>query len=97
MTDRFSSPPPCARDSLAQSHRSCTLLAHVVWSTDRRMPVLGRRFEPWLRDMLTAKAIEAGSRLLGIGVADDHVHSLLRFASTATLAAVVQRLKGASS
>jgi REP element-mobilizing transposase RayT len=97
MTHRLSSPPPLARDPLAQSHCSCTLLAHVVWSTDRRVAVLGRRFEPWLRDMMTAKAIEAGSRLLGLGVADDHVHSLLRFPSTVTLAAVVQRLKGASS
>ena len=33
------------------------------------MAVLGRRFEPWLREMLKAKAIDAGSRLLGIGVA----------------------------
>lgn len=46
---------------------------------------------------MTAKAIEAGSRLLELGVADDHLHSLLRFPSTVTLAAVVQRLKGASS
>lgn len=97
MTHRLSSRPSLARDPLAQSHCRCMLLVHVVWSTDRRMAVLGRRFEPWLRDMLTAKAIEAGSGLLGLGVADDHVHSLLRFPSTATLAAVVQRLKGASS
>ena len=97
MSHLHSSRPPLVRHPLAQSHCSCTLLAHVVWSTDRRMAVLGRRLEPWLRDMLAAKAIEAGSRLLGIGVADDHVHLLVRLPSTATLAAVVQRLKGASS
>ena len=97
MRHPLSSPSTFERDPLAQSHCKCTLLAHVVWSTDRRTAVLGHRFEPWLRDMMTAKAFEAGSRLLGLGVADDHVHSLLRFPSTATLAAIVQRLKGASS
>lgn len=97
MTYQLSTPPMFERDPLAQSHCKCTLLAHVVWSTDQRISVLGQRFEPWLRDMMTAKAIEAGSRLLELGVADDHLHSLLRFPSTVTLAAVVQRLKGASS
>lgn len=70
MRHPLSSPSTFERDPLAQSHCKCTLLAHVVWSTDRRTAVLGHRFEPWLRDMMTAKAFEAGSRLLGFGVAD---------------------------
>jgi hypothetical protein len=41
--------------------------------------------------------LKPGAWLGGLGVADDHVHSLLRFPSTVTLAAIVQRLKGASS
>jgi hypothetical protein len=53
MTHRLSSPSALPSDHLTQSHCSCTLLAHVVWSTDRRIAVLDRRIEPWLRDMLT--------------------------------------------
>jgi len=84
-------------DPLGQSHCCCKLLVHVVWSTDRRCPVLGRKFEPWLRSTLTAKAAEAGCLLFATGMADDHVHVLLRLPSTVMLSTVVQKLKGASS
>ena len=47
--------------------------------------------------MLASKAMEIGCVLIAAGVADDHVHALVRYRSTVALADLVQRVKGASS
>ena len=75
----------------------CVLMAHVVWATRHRAPVLTPDIEPWLRGLMAEKAREAGGQLLMSGVDDDHVHTLLRFRTTVALATLVQRLKGATS
>ena len=53
--------------------------------------------DAWLARALACKAREAGAALLASGCASDHVHVVLRFASTVALSDVVQRLKGGSS
>ena len=73
------------------------LIAHVVWATACRASLLPEPADAWLARSLSCKAREAGAALLASGCASDHVHVLLRFASTVALSDVVQRLKGATS
>ena len=86
-----------ARIRLVQRHSDNHLLVHVVWTTARRAALLELSADRWLADVLRRDAYEAGSALIACGNAADHVHVLVRYPSTVTLASVVQRLKGASS
>jgi putative transposase len=88
MTDRV---------RLIQRHSHNLFLAHIVWATARRARLLEPSADSWLAEMLRGKAYEAGSALVACGNADDHVHVLVRYPSTVTVASLVQRLKGASS
>jgi putative transposase len=78
-------------------HSDNVLLVHVVWATARRAPVLASSADAWLADVLRRKAHEVGCALLAQGNAADHVHVLVRYPSTVTVASLVHRLKGASS
>lgn len=80
-----------------QRHSHSLLLVHIVWATGERSPILGPRADAWLARLLRHRAYEAGGLLLAVGNAADHVHVLVRYPSTACVATVVQRLKGASS
>jgi REP element-mobilizing transposase RayT len=82
---------------LRQRHSENVLLVHIVWATHRRARLLSRDADAWLAEVLRRKARDAGTVLLACGNADDHVHVLVRYPSTVTVANVVQRLKGASS
>jgi putative transposase len=82
---------------LVQRHSKNLLLAHVVWTTARRAPLLLPSVDAWLANELQRLAADAGGLLVACGNASDHVHVLIRYPSTSTLASVVQRLKGASS
>ena len=82
---------------LIQRHSDNVLLVHVVWTTAGRASLLEPTADRWLAETLRRKAYEAGSALVACGNAGDHVHVLLRYPSTVTVASVVQRLKGGSS
>ena len=85
------------RIRLTQRHSDNFLLVHIVWATAKRMPLLAPSADGWLAEILHRKARETGSALVACGNAWDHVHVLIRYPSTVTVAGVVQRLKGASS
>lgn len=80
-----------------QKHSDAIVLVHVVWSTYRREQKLGLTADRWLATLLSRKAAELRCILLAVGNTADHVHVLVRLAATVSLAALVQRLKGASS
>lgn len=85
-------------DGTPMPRRSPALvLVHVVWATAHRAPVLAPTFDSLLSAILGAKALSLNSLLLGAGGGCDHVHVVLQLAPTASLADVVQRLKGGSS
>jgi putative transposase len=86
-----------SRIQLVQCHSDNVLLAHVVWATAGRAPVLEASADAWLAEVLRRKAHDAGGLLMACGNAADHVHVLVRYPSTVTVASIVQRLKGASS
>jgi putative transposase len=75
--------------------RSPTLiLAHVVWATLGRRPVLEPSRDDSLIAIFGGKARDAGCLLLTAGCAVDHVHVLVRISPSARLADLVQRMKG---
>jgi putative transposase len=82
---------------LAQAHSRVRLIAHVVWATAHREPILAQRADAWVARVLAKKAGEHGCDLLASGCAADHVHALLRYPSTVPVASVLQALKGYSS
>src|SRR5258708_31913813 len=79
------------------AHSHVTVLIHAVWATEDRRPVLKEGFDDSLAGLLTQKSAALGCRLVGAGIAPDHVHVLVRLASTATVAGLMQRLKGSSA
>jgi putative transposase len=80
-----------------QTHSDVRLLVHVVWATMRREPVIAVEADGWFERLLARKAAERGCELLACGCAADHVHALVRYASTVTVASLVQVFKGYSS
>lgn len=69
----------------------------MVWATAGRERLLDVRVDAWVATALKTKAREVSARVIAVGCADDHVHVLARLPSTTTLAALAQRLKGATS
>ena len=70
---------------------------HFVWATwDRESFIL----PDWERDLwreLRSEVIKQNCRLLALGGTDNHVHVLVQFRSTLTVADFMQHVKGASS
>ena len=73
------------------------VLAHVVWATAHRRPALPSALDERLVAILRGKAAELQCAVLAAGCAPDHVHLVVRLASSASLGLLVQRMKGASS
>ena len=73
------------------------LLAHVVWSTQRRRPLLAPAFDGDLLAIFGAKAREVGCAILVAGCAVDHVHVIARVAASRSLGEMVHRIKGGAS
>jgi REP element-mobilizing transposase RayT len=73
------------------------LYLHLVWSTWRRYPFI----TPELRQPIYAELVRASEEMratvLAIGGMPDHVHVLVRFPATVTVADFVGRIKGSSS
>ena len=80
---------------MADVHNEVCL--HIVWATWDRLPKL----TPPVWDIVSQCVRAAGDPLrcpvLAIGGVEDHVHVLVRFATTVTIAKLVQELKGYSS
>lgn len=79
------------------SHAQVYVVVHIVWATRHRTPSLPPSLDPRLEALLAALAREAGCVLLLAGIASDHVHTLLRIGTTASLADLVRRMKGGSA
>jgi putative transposase len=73
------------------------LVAHVVWVTRNRDPMLVPSIDPWLASTVAREAAMVRADALAIGNASDHVHLLVRYPPTLPVAQMVQRLKSASS
>ena len=73
------------------------LYVHLVWTTWDREPLLTPELTPRVYGCLRTEAEALGAQVLALGGVADHVHLLVRLPATATVAAVVKQVKGASS
>ncbi|MCA9579424.1 MAG: IS200/IS605 family transposase [Myxococcales bacterium] len=69
----------------------------MVWATSRRRPLLPPSLDERLFTILGRKARELRCPMLAVGCGPDHVHVVVRLASSVALGDLVQRLKGASA
>ncbi len=78
-------------------HNSLALYLHLVWSTWDRQPFITPDIERALHRNIESEARSNGCTRLAINGIEDHVHTLLQFPTTITLADLVKQLKGVSS
>lgn len=70
---------------------------HLVWSTWDRLPLLAADVQPTPYRSFHAECEAVGANLLAVGGMPDHVHLLVRFPTTISVAELVKQIKGASS
>lgn len=70
---------------------------HFVWGTWDKQPLILPSFERDLWRELRDEVVKQNCRLIALGGTQDHVHLLVRFAATRTIADFVKQVKGASS
>jgi putative transposase len=73
------------------------VLVHIVWATSRRRAVLPASLDERLLSMLGQTARKLGCTMLAAGCAPDHVHLVVRLASSVSLGELVRRMKGGSA
>lgn len=78
-------------------HNFSQLAVHVTFATTRRTRWIDESVEAQLWAELRRILIEMGCPVLAIGGVDDHIHMLFILPPSMAVAAVIQRVKGASS
>lgn len=73
------------------------LYIHCVWATWDREPLISPTIVEPLYAALAAKARELGCDPLAINGMPDHVHMLIEFSATISIARLVGEIKGSSS
>ena len=73
------------------------LYVHLVWATWDRLPLITEDMEPRLFGAFRGKCEDLGCHCLAIGAAEDHVHLLVRYPASVSIATLVGQLKGGSS
>jgi len=70
---------------------------HLVWATYDRQPLLTPEIRALVYRQITVKGEENRCPVQAIGGIEDHVHVVVRFATTVTIAKLVKDMKGSSS
>lgn len=73
------------------------LYLHCVWATWDRLPLISSQIETNLYASIQAKCIELKCKTISIGGVEDHVHLLVRFPTTLSVADFIKEVKGSSS
>jgi len=73
------------------------LFVHLTWSVVHRSPRIEVLIDAELEQVLETKARGLRCRLLAFGATDDHVHVLVSYPPTLSIADLAQGLKGFSS
>ena len=79
------------RDALVQ------IYLHYVWATWDRLPLISQDIEKGIYMSILEKCKEKDCVVLALGGTSDHVHLLVRFPSTISVADFIKEIKGASS
>ena len=78
-------------------HSQSYVTIHAVWSTYKRASVIGPNLDARVVAILQDEATKLMCPLLATGIARDHVHVLFGLATTTSIAALVNAIKGVSS
>lgn len=73
------------------------LYLHCVWSTWKREPLITAQVEKRVYSCILTKCRELKCDPLAIGGIEDHVHLLVRFPTSVSVAQLLGEVKGASS
>lgn len=73
------------------------LYLHCIWATWNWIPLIEPQYEPQLHAVLADKCKEFDCIPLAIGGTSDHIHMLVTFTATITIARLIGEMKGASS
>jgi putative transposase len=73
------------------------LYLHLVWATWNRWPLITPKIRAAVYAGIKGQANRVGVDLIALGGMEDHVHALVRFPTTVTVADLVRHLKGATS
>jgi REP element-mobilizing transposase RayT len=74
-----------------------TLYLHLVWATWDRLPLITEDIERRLYRNIESEAQKQGCTVLALNGTEDHVHLLVSFPTTITIADLVKQVKGVSS
>lgn len=69
----------------------------ITWTTRDRAPLITESVAAFLRGKLPELAVKYGSRVIELGIVNDHVHVLVRLPTKIDIPRLVQGLKGAST
>ena len=73
------------------------LYLHLVWATWDRLPLITPELQGPIYSCIQAECADLRCEVLAIGGIEDHVHLLVRFPTTVTIAQIAKQVKGASS
>jgi putative transposase len=82
---------------MIRAHSDVLILMHIVFSTVDRRRLIRPERDVALTSMFHEAASAVRSELLGVGIADDHVHLVASIHPSVPVADVAQRVKGVSS
>jgi putative transposase len=90
--------PPAWTDELREMRAPYTqLYLHLVWATWDRLPLITKEIEYRIFAAIESKCSELKCEPLAINGIEDHVHLLVRFHTTVSVAQLVKEVKGSSS
>lgn len=73
------------------------LYLHLVWGTWDRLPLITPEIERRLYRCIEKEANDKGCQVLALNGVADHVHLVVTFPATVTIADLVKQVKGVSS
>jgi putative transposase len=73
------------------------LFLHLVWATWDRLPLIDPALERRLQRMIVSMAQDQDCNVLALNGMPDHVHLVVTFPATITIAELVKQIKGTSS
>ncbi len=73
------------------------LYLHLVWATWGRLPLIAADVERRLHRNIESEAQKQNCTVLALNGTEDHIHLLVSFPTTITIADLVKQVKGVSS
>jgi len=78
-------------------HDKVEIYVHLIWTTWERAPWITPELEDEMFPVLCEMVERHGAKMLAVNGVSDHVHLLVKFASTTRLCDLVKDAKGVSS